>query len=444
MSLTENAQVILLLTAPLLGGRAEPSPDLLTPGEFNRLERVLKDNGRELADLMGYEVREVLRECSSVLESERWQRLQGRAFLMAHAYERWRTRAIWIVGRGDPGYPHRLQERLAEYAPPVLYGCGDMALLDTGGLAVVGSRDVDDDLVAYTEDIGRLAASARCTLVSGGARGIDQAAMRGALDGGGCVTGVLADSLERAALTREHRDFLMDGRLVLISPYDPLAGFHVGNAMQRNKFIYALADAALVVSSDYEKGGTWAGAVEQLGKLRMVPVYVRSTGDAQKGLEALRKRGALAWPNPTTPDGLEEAVLNAPVPRGSEASRSGAIEQPGLPFDTGIASGESETAARKRPERGKAAEPERETVAAKEKEDAAAAPAMDFARARERLARMDTFRSEAEVGEELGISKGEARKLLKRLVAEGALVREERPVRYRSSQSFGPLFGPCE
>ena len=34
--------------------------------------------------------------------------------------------------------------------------------------------------------------------------------------------------------------------------------------MQRNKLIYALADAALVVNSDYEKGGTWAGAVEQL------------------------------------------------------------------------------------------------------------------------------------------------------------------------------------
>lgn len=76
----------------------------------------------------------------------------------------------------------------------------------------------------------------------------------------------MADSLERAALNREHRNLLMDERLVLISPCDPSAGFNVGHAMQRNKLIYALADAALVVSSDYEKGGTWAGAVEQLEK----------------------------------------------------------------------------------------------------------------------------------------------------------------------------------
>ena len=65
--------------------------------------------------------------------------------------------------------------------------------------------------------------------------------------------------------------------------------------MQRNKLIYALADAALVVSSDYEKGGTWAGAVEQLEKLQFVPVYIRSNGEIGKGLEASYKgRIALA------------------------------------------------------------------------------------------------------------------------------------------------------
>jgi len=35
----------------------------------------------------------------------------------------------------------------------------------------------------------------------------------------------------------------------------PSAGFNVGHAMQRNKVIYALADVALVVSADFEKGG---------------------------------------------------------------------------------------------------------------------------------------------------------------------------------------------
>lgn len=91
--------------------------------------------------------------------------------------------------------------------------------------------------------------------------------MHGALQGGGKSIGVMADALERAALSGSPREWLSDGKLVLVSPYDPAAGFNVGNAMQRNKVIYTFADAALVVSSDLQKGGTWTGAVEQIDKL---------------------------------------------------------------------------------------------------------------------------------------------------------------------------------
>jgi predicted Rossmann fold nucleotide-binding protein DprA/Smf involved in DNA uptake len=137
--------------------------------------------------------------------------------------------------------------------------------------------------------------------------------MRGALEAGGTVTGVLADSLERTSLNREHRNLLLEGRLVLISPYDPGAGFNVGHAMLRNKLVYALADAALVVNADLDRGGTWAGATEQLDKLRLVPVYVRSTGEPAPGLEALQRRGALPWHDPADADGLD-AALRAAAP----------------------------------------------------------------------------------------------------------------------------------
>jgi predicted Rossmann fold nucleotide-binding protein DprA/Smf involved in DNA uptake len=190
------------------------------------------------------------------------RRLLDRGFLLSQAIERWQSRAIWVVSRADAAYPRRLKIRLKELAPPVFYGCGDVAILGTGGLAVVGLRHVDSTLVEYTEEVGRLAATARQTVVSGGAKGIDQAAMRGALSRSGKVVGVLADSLEKAAMNREHRKMLLERWLVLVSPYDPSAPFNVGHAMQRNKLIYALADAALVVNSDIDKGGTWAGATE--------------------------------------------------------------------------------------------------------------------------------------------------------------------------------------
>lgn len=311
--LSPNAQAILLLTAPLIAGRRTASSDLLSPGEYKRLARHLHEIQRQPADLLSPDAADILHACQPVIDEGRLQKLLGRGFLLSQAIERWQARAIWVVSRADAEYPRRLKARLRENAPAVLYGCGDTALLETGGLAVVGSRHVDDALVDYTMAVGRLAARAGRMLVSGGAKGIDQAAMRGALEGGGKVCGVLADSLEKTTMNREHRNLLLDGQLVLISPYDPSAGFNVGNAMQRNKLIYALADTSLVVSSDLNKGGTWAGAVEQLDKLKFVPVFIRSTGVSSAGLDGLRKKGALPWPNPQDVDSFED-VFNVAMP----------------------------------------------------------------------------------------------------------------------------------
>jgi predicted Rossmann fold nucleotide-binding protein DprA/Smf involved in DNA uptake len=309
--LTPNTQAILLLTAPLIVGRSEGSPDLLTLTEYNRLARVLREKQKQPADLIGPDAGETVGVCAAVFGRERLESLLARGFLLSQAVDRWNARAIWVVSRADATYPRRLKARLKEDAPPLLYGCGDAALLDTGGLAVVGSRHVDEELISYTENVGRLAAEAGRTLVSGAAKGIDRAAMHGALQAGGAAAGVMSDSLERGALARDNREPLMDHKLVLISPYDPAAGFNVGHAMQRNKTIYALADAALVVTSDFEKGGTWAGAIEQLEKLHFVPVFVRDGADPGKGNSALLRHGALPWPNPRDAAELSQAFSKA-------------------------------------------------------------------------------------------------------------------------------------
>ena len=101
---------------------------------------------------------------------------------------------------------------------------------------------------------------------------------------------------------------------MLVSPYDPSARFNVGHAMQRNKSIYALADAALVVDATTDSGGTWAGAIEQLQKYP-TRVYVRSTGAPSAGLDALREKGAVSWPNPEGyefPAVFERAAVETP------------------------------------------------------------------------------------------------------------------------------------
>ncbi len=426
-TLSPNTQAILLLAAPLIVGRGHQGATPLTPTEYRRLARKLHELNAQPADLLGPQLRTLLTDCACVVEASRLEQLLGRGFLLSQAIERWQARAIWVLSRADAEYPRRLKSRVKEDAPPIIYGCGDASLLAKGGLAVVGSRHVDDELAMYADATGRMVADAHCTLVSGGARGIDQSAMGGALDAGGAAVGVLADSLERSAIHRAHREMLMDGRLVLISPYDPAAGFNVGHAMRRNRLIYALADAALVISSDYAKGGTWAGAVEQLEKLHYVPVYVRVDGTSQKGLEALRARGAVPWPQPDSAEQLTALLQSSPVQSQGGRMRVepefSLISEPMSDYKAGT-----------------------EPIAASIREapqqlDLPPRPTDDrFAEIRELLGRMDVPQSEQEVASVLQVTKAQARKWLHQLVAEGVLKRLNRPVRYQSTASTGSLF----
>ncbi|MBI4332345.1 MAG: DNA-protecting protein DprA [Chloroflexi bacterium] len=416
MNISANTQAVLLLTAPLIVGRAAHSSELLTPGEYNRLARVLRDNGTGPEDLLGPEAAELLGKYQGVVEGERLKRLLDRGFLLSQAVERWQARGIWVVSRADRDYPGRLNQRLKEAAPAVLYGCGQAGILETGGLAIVGSRDADSPLLEYAESVGGLAARSHRTVVSGGARGIDQAAMHGALVNDGCAVGVLANDLERLALGRELRDYLMDDRLALVSPYDPAAGFDVGHAMQRNKLIYALADAALVVSSDYEKGGTWAGAIEQLEKLHLVPVYVHNSGDSQKGLKALLRRGALPWPEPSTPEAFAN-IFGQPVQ--AEAA-SGQTQLPLLVSErpAGTYRSASHLAS---PGPTPATGP--------------AAPAVTpadrvFAGVKEIILAIRPPITVDDVVATVKVTKGQATLWLQRLVEEGVLTKKPRPVRY--------------
>ncbi|MCF8176847.1 MAG: DNA-processing protein DprA [Burkholderiaceae bacterium] len=306
--ISTNTQAILLLTAPLIAGRKEEAAPLLKPAEYNRLARLLVTKGKQPADLLVADAAELIDQCEVQFGPERIKSLLGRGFLLSQAVDRWHSRGIWVISRADAVYPKRLKARLRENAPPILYGCGEPSLLELGGLAVVGSRHIDDALLKYTMNVGAMAAASNRPIVSGGARGIDSSAMAGALERGGVVIGVMADSLEKAALAKGNRDALREGRLVLVSAYDPAAGFNVGHAMQRNKAIYALADVGLVMTSDFQKGGTWAGAIEQLEKLHYVPVFVRNGAECGKGNAALIQHGGKPWPEPNNSQELVAAM----------------------------------------------------------------------------------------------------------------------------------------
>jgi DNA processing protein len=227
-------------------------------------------------------------------DGERIARLLGRSGQVSLLLDNLFSRGIWAVTRVDPLYPAKLRDTLKHQAPTVLFGSGDIYLLKQPGIAVIGSRTLDQAGIDFAREVGRKTAAAKLPVVSGGARGTDRVAMDGALQAGGKAIGVMADSLERTIRQPDVRQFLLDGSLVLLTPFAPDAGFSIGAAMGRNKVIYGLASHAVVVSSDFEKGGTWAGATEAI-KAGWCPVFVRSGAEVPKGNQELIKRGGIAF-----------------------------------------------------------------------------------------------------------------------------------------------------
>ncbi|MCC5848503.1 MAG: DNA-protecting protein DprA [Verrucomicrobia bacterium] len=290
--MSDDAKAILLLCGRL-GKETDSKP--LQPSEYNRLVRWLVQANLRPADLLSPEnVKPAA--MGSELPEARLAALLKRGVQLGFAVETWNRSNIWVICRSDPDYPARYRNHLKEQAPPILFGVGERSLLKGGGMAIVGSRNIDEEAERFTETAAAWCARGGLPVVSGGARGVDQIAMKGALDAGGCVVGVLAENLLKNSVAREARKAISDGTLLLISPYHPEARFTVGTAMARNKLIYAMADYGLVVSSDHKKGGTWAGAAEELKRKTGRPVFVRMTGSVPVGNPQLIKLGAVTFP----------------------------------------------------------------------------------------------------------------------------------------------------
>ncbi|QBF26597.1 DNA-processing protein DprA [Pseudomonas tructae] len=284
-----NTQSILLLTSHFSKSVGGAKP--LSPTEWGRFAQWLNAHGKTPAELVTADPHVVLEGWQDdKIPLNRVEQLLERGHALALALEKWNRAGLWVLTRSDADYPKALKHHLRNTAPPVLFGCGNPRLLNKRGISVVGARKADDADLAYASSLGKRIAMAGMTVVSGGARGVDEAAMQGGLKQEGTVIGIMADSLLSAALSSKWRDGLMNNNLVLVSPFFPEAGFNAGNAMARNKYIYCMSQAAVVVRSE-TKGGTWNGAIENLKKA-WVPLWVKQDANPESGNFALVSQGA--------------------------------------------------------------------------------------------------------------------------------------------------------
>jgi predicted Rossmann fold nucleotide-binding protein DprA/Smf involved in DNA uptake len=281
---SDTALAALLLCQRLVETPAAP----LRSSEYWTLLDVVHDP----AELLGRDAAAIARAFNlSAALADRIAQLLDAATSFAFHLDQAEQSGLRMIASVDEDYPAPLIARLGRSAPPLLYLVGDVGLLSADLLGIVGSREVTEAGAGVARTAAADAVRHGLGVVSGAAKGVDQLAMHAALQAGGNAVGVLADSLVRMTRDGEVRRAVGDGRLCLCTPYKPTAGFSVANAMGRNKLIYALSKATLVVSADAEKGGTWAGAVEAL-RQSTAPVLVWTGEGAGNGNALLAARRA--------------------------------------------------------------------------------------------------------------------------------------------------------
>ncbi len=298
---SEDSLAILLVCSHLAIGKGLPLKPL-SDTDWSTLAERLVAAGLTPAQMLGLGAADLhLQLGLDRAISERVAALLGRGGQLALELERLSNLGIWAMTRADPDYPGRLKKRLRQRMPAVLFGIGSTELISRPGVAIVGSRSLDDEGLRYATEAGRRVAESGCTVFSGGSRGADAAAMKGALSGSGSVVGVLSEGVSHSLRDSSARDHVLEGSMALTSPFHPDVTFRAANAMARNKIVYCLAEAALIVSTSAKTGGTWAGATEALHG-RWLPVYVRDGRKSPPGNDDLIKEGAQPVPFDPTSD----------------------------------------------------------------------------------------------------------------------------------------------
>ena len=240
----------LLLTSHL----GNPDRPVLTTAQFRTLSgrakqgiASRKDREMKISDLisLGYGKDMASRILSLLSEED----------LLHHYLSRGNCLDCVPVTRITEGYPLILRQRLGSDSPGTLWVKGDLSILYSPAIALVGSRELNSENFTFAEAVGRHAAKQGLTLVSGNARGADRAAQQACLDAGGKVISIVADEL-----WKHHRR----ENILYLSEEDYDSPFSAQRALSRNRCIHALGRMVFVAQSNLQKGGTWDGTVKNL------------------------------------------------------------------------------------------------------------------------------------------------------------------------------------
>jgi DNA processing protein len=211
-----------------------------------------------------------------------------------------------LLVHGEEDYPRALLD--IPDAPPVLWVKGDVSLLSTPAIGMVGARNASSLGMRMARRLGQGLSEAGFTVVSGLARGIDTAAHEAALDGEGRTLAVMAGGID--VIYPAENDGLaraIDERGCRISEHPPGLEPQARHFPLRNRIVAGLSRAVIVVEAAAKSGSliTARAALDYGREVMAVPghpfdarasgcnmlirdgaVLVRSAQDVQEALGA--------------------------------------------------------------------------------------------------------------------------------------------------------------
>lgn len=216
----------------------------------------------------------------------------------------------YLLTLDHPQYPSYLRD--IHGAPPILYAHGQLEVLQSPQVAIVGTRKPSKQGYDLAKDFASHIAQAGFVVTSGLAMGIDEAAHWGAIAVNGKTIAVTGTGLDRVYPAKNHQlAHTIAQQGLLLSEFPLKTPAHSENFPRRNRIISGMTLGTLVIEANLRSGSliTARLAAEQGRDVFAVPGSIHH--NLSRGCHALIKEGAKLVESAN--DVIEELLIHIPI-----------------------------------------------------------------------------------------------------------------------------------